>query len=76
MEAVKMRDTGILLSPPATPPLQDPTGKDPKVRICSGTNSRVQRQVVKQSSTPEITAMVPTNGVILNFPQLIRASEP
>lgn len=41
MEAVKMGDTGILLSPPATPPLQDPTGKDPKT-------SREVKQALKR----------------------------
>lgn len=41
MEAVKMGDTGILLSPPATPPLQEPTGKDPKT-------SREVKQALKR----------------------------
>lgn len=41
MQAVKMGDTGILLSPPATPPLQDPTGKDPKT-------SREVKQALKR----------------------------
>lgn len=36
-----MGDTGILLSPPATPPLQDPTGKDPKT-------SREVKQALKR----------------------------
>lgn len=36
-----MEDTGILLSPPATPPLQDATGKDPKT-------SREVKQALKR----------------------------
>lgn len=36
-----MGETGILLSPPATPPLQDPTGKDPKT-------SREVKQALKR----------------------------
>lgn len=41
MEAVKMGDTGILLSPPATPPLQDLIGKEPKT-------SREVKQALKR----------------------------
>lgn len=68
MEAVKMRDTGILLSPPATPPLQDPTGKDPKT-------SREVKQALKRKLEQHQAAAVASEMLSKGFTTPIHSDQ-